>query len=76
MSKYKYSELEQQINQVLLHQSRELEGIKRLDSVALESRISESKSLLKSLGYELPEQPLVNKTKRKQVMVVPTWHSL
>ena len=76
MSKYKCSELERQINQVLLHQSRELEGIKRLDSVALESRISESKSLLKSLGYELPEQPLVNKTKRKQVMVVPTWHSL
>jgi len=76
MSKYKYSELERQINQVLLYQSRELEGIKRLDSVALESQISESESLLKSLGYELPEQPLVNKTKRKQVMVVPTWDSL
>ena len=76
MSKYKYSELEQQINQVLLHQSRELEGIKRLDSVALESRISESESLLKSLGYELPEQPLVNATKKKPVMVVPTWESL
>jgi hypothetical protein len=76
MSKYKYSELEQQINQVLLHQSRELEGIKRLDSVALESRISESESLLKSLGYELPDQPLVNTTKRKPVMVVPTWESL
>lgn len=76
MSKYKYSELEQQINQVLLHQSRELEGIKKLDSVALESRISESESLLKSLGYELPEQPLVNATKKKPVMVVPTWESL
>lgn len=76
MSNYKYSELEQQINQVLLHQSRELEGIKRLDSVALESRISESESLLKSLGYELPEQPLVNATKKKPVMVVPTWESL
>jgi len=76
MSKYNYSELEQQINQVLLHQSRELEGIKKLDSVALESRISESESLLKSLGYELPEQPLVNATKKKPVMVVPTWESL
>ena len=76
MSKYKYSELEQQINQVLLHQSRELEGIKKLDPVALESRISESESLLKSLGYELPDQPLVNTTKRKPVMVVPTWESL
>ena len=76
MSKYKYSELEQQINQVLLHQSRELAGIKRLDPVALESRISESESLLKSLGYELPEQPLVNATKKKPVMVVPTWESL
>lgn len=76
MSKYNYSELEQQINQVLLHQSRELEGINKLDSVALESRISESESLLKSLGYELPEQPLVNATKKKPVMVVPTWESL
>lgn len=76
MSKYKYSELEQQINQVLLHQSRELEGIKKLDPVALESRISESESLLKSLGYELPDQPLVNTTKRKPVMVIPTWESL
>lgn len=76
MSKYNYSELEQQINQVLLHQSRELEGIKKLDSVALESRISESESLLKSLGYELPEQPLENATKKKPVMVVPTWESL
>lgn len=76
MSKYNYSELEQQINQVLLHQSRELEGIKKLDSVALESRITESESLLKSLGYELPEQPLVNATKKKPVMVVPTWESL
>ena len=76
MSKYNYSELEQQINQVLLHQSCELEGIKKLDSVALESRISESESLLKSLGYELPEQPLVNATKKKPVMVVPTWESL
>jgi len=76
MSKYKYSELEQQINQVLLHQSRELEGINKLDSVALESRISESESLLKSLGYELPKQPLVNATKKKPVMVVPTWESL
>ena len=76
MSKYNYSELEQQINQVLLHQSRELEGINKLDSVALESRISESESLLKSLGYELPEQLLVNATKKKPVMVVPTWESL
>ena len=76
MSKYNYSELEQQINQVLLHQSCELEGIKKLDSVALESRITESESLLKSLGYELPEQPLVNATKKKPVMVVPTWESL
>lgn len=76
MSKYNYSELEQQINQVLLHQSRELEGINKLDSVALESRISESESLLKSLGYELPKQPLVNATKKKPVMVVPTWESL
>lgn len=76
MSKYKYSELEQQINQVLLHQSRELEGIKKLDSAVLEERISESESLLKSLGYELPGQPLYNTPKKKPVMVVPTWESL
>ena len=76
MSKYKYSELEQQINQVLLHQSRELEGIKKLDSAVLEERISESESLLKSLGSKLPGQPLYNTPKKKPVMVVPTWETL
>ena len=76
MSKYKYSELEQQINQVLLHQSLELEDIKKLDSAVLEGRISESESLLQSLGYKLPEQPLFNTPKKKPVMVVPTWESL
>ena len=76
MSKYKYSELEQQINQVLLYQNRKLESIKKLDSAALEGRIEESESLLKSLGYELPGKSPVNAPKKKPVMVVPTWESL
>lgn len=75
MSRYKYAELESQINRVLLYQQQELGKINFSYNDHLENRISESEALLTSLGYRLPEQ--VQKTpKQKLVMIVPKWESL
>ena len=77
MSKYKYSESEQQINDVLKYQDEEL---KRLNasmpsSSELDRRIQESEDLLRMLGYtEMPTVP--KRTNPQKVMVVPTWESL
>ena len=76
MSRYKYSELEEQINRVLLYQNRDLEDIRNPDSDVIEDRIAESESLLKSLGYELPDRSQIITANKKPVMVVPSWESL
>lgn len=77
MSKYNYSALEQQINNVLTYHSRELEAIKPIDKDSLEKRISDSEALLRSLGYELPDTPsCIPEQQPKPVMVVPTWERL
>lgn len=82
MSKYDYSEVEQQINNVLAHQDKKLKEIDKLDTSGLDSCISESEKLLRSLGYgnQLRELKAQNKnvpaeTPRK-VMVVPSWENL
>ena len=75
MSKYRYNELERQLNRVLLHQSRELEGISFPNLVEVDSRIAESEALLRGLGYTLPQRGLTTGT-AKRVMVVPSWESL
>lgn len=54
MSRYDYSKVEQQINNVLAYQDQELKAIKPLDRDALDVRITESEDLLRSLGYQLP----------------------
>lgn len=72
----KYSDLEQQINSVLLYQDQELKSIGGSDPNAIEERISETEELLKSLGYELPCKNLISSEKRQQIMVVPSWEAL
>ena len=54
MSKFKYTEAEQQFNNVLNHQSKELSSIKTPDMASAEACISESKELLKDLGISEP----------------------
>ncbi len=76
MSKYDYSEVEQQINNVLAFQDRELKAIKTLEKDDLEVRISESEDLLRSLGYELPQKTALKLVPQKRVMVVPSWENL
>ena len=75
MSKYNYSKLEHQINSVLLHQSQELDVIRFGNKASVDERISESETLLKSLGYALPDRVQAT-AGRKSVMVVPSWETL
>ena len=76
MSKFKYTETEQQFNNVLNHQSKELSSIKRPDMSSVEARISESEALLKELGISTEILPKVVKPEPQRVMVVPTWEEL
>ncbi len=76
MSKFKYTETEQQFNNVLNHQSKELSSIKRPDMSSVEARISESEALLKELGISTEILPKVVNPESQKVMVVPTWEEL
>ena len=76
MSKFKYTETEQQFNNVLNHQSKELSSIKRPDMSSVEARISESEALLKELGISTEILPKVVNPEPQKVMVVPTWEVL
>lgn len=76
MSKFKYTETEQQFNNVLNHQSKELSSIKRPDMSSVEARISESEALLKELGISSEILPKVVNPEAQKVMVVPTWEEL
>lgn len=76
MSKFKYTETEQQFNNVLNHQSKELSSIKRPDMSSVEAPISESEALLKELGISTEILPKVVNPEAQKVMVVPTWEEL
>lgn len=82
MRKYDYSELEQQINNVLSYQARTLAEIHRPSTEEIESRIFESEELLRSLGYgeKLPDlQNVICPSPvdfPNKVIVVPSWESL
>lgn len=76
MSKFKHTETEQQLNNVLNHQSKELSSIKRPDISLAEACISESEALLKELGISTENlTKAVNHTPQR-CMVVPTWEEL
>ena len=65
MSKYKCSETEQQINNVLKHQFEQLKDID-FHTDKVDSAISESIELLQGLGYDLPSQKeCITPTKRE-----------
>ena len=76
MSKFKYTETEQQFNNVLNHQSKELSSIERPDMSSVEARISESEALLKELGISTEILPKVVNPEAQKVMIVPTWEEL
>lgn len=77
VSKYKYSDTEQQINNVLKYHDEELKKNKATQpsTSELDSRIQESEDLLRMLGYK--EMPIVPRREGpKKMMVVPSWEDL
>lgn len=76
MSKFKYTETEQQFNNVLNHQSKELSLIKRSDISSVKACISESEALLKELGISTEILPKLVNPELQRVMIVPTWEEL
>ena len=77
MSKYKYTELEQQINNILVHQDKELAQIAFPDTEGIDKNIRQSEELLRSLGVKLPNSASLSIQEiPKKVMVVPSWESL
>ncbi|MDU5940792.1 MULTISPECIES: hypothetical protein [Veillonella] len=76
MSKFRYTEAEQQFNNVLNHQSKELSSIKRPDITSLEACILESEILLKELDIATDKLPMVVNSEAPKVMMVPSWEKL
>lgn len=76
MTKFTYSEGEQQINNILNYQEQELKDIKRPNMVGIEESILQSELLLKSLGYTLKDIPVESSTQEKKTIVIPTWEEL
>lgn len=79
MSRYKYTEAEQQMNNVLVHQEQELRAIKeKRESIDARGTIDSSIELLKSLGYgdKVAElAPTVGERKR-EVIVLRDWQDI
>ncbi len=77
MSKYKYTESEQEINRVLKYQSEQLDQIEFPSTHEIDKNIEQSEEILKSLGIALPERSqVVPSSENKPVMVVPSWETL
>lgn len=76
MSKFRYTDEEKKINNILKSQSQQLENLKKADMSAVNSRIMESESLLKCLGYSLPDKPKKLPSKERSILVIPSWDEL
>ena len=76
MSKFIYSDEEQKFNNILTHQTKELDLINRPDMSIAEERIEESEKLLRELGYTLSDLPILDTETKKQTIVVPKWEDL
>lgn len=77
MSKFKYTDFEQQMNSVLKHQSEELASIQLPSIEQSDDLIARTEELLRLLGkdpHKLDSLPAVNNP--KPVLVVPTWEEL
>ena len=79
MSRYKYTETEQQMNNVLVYHDQELKAIQeKRDSIDARGTIDASIELLKSLGYEDKLSRVAHAgTKRKRdVIVLRDWQDI
>lgn len=72
----KYSELEEQINNILFYHQKELDSFTKYDSSKSKECIEKSEELLLKLGYSLPDKRIEIKPYTKPVVVVPSWETL
>ncbi|MCC0782496.1 hypothetical protein IR152_05170 [Clostridioides sp. ES-S-0108-01] len=77
MSKYKYSETEQQMNDVLTYHAKELSNISFPDTEKIDASIVQAEAKLKALGIDVskvsrPKSP----ASEKKVMLIPTWNQM
>lgn len=75
MGKYKYTPEEQNINNVLTYQSKELESINFPDSSEIDKSIADSEKLLQELGYNTDYVPRL-KLKEQKHPNMPSWEEL
>ena len=79
MSRYKYTEVEQQMNNVLVHQEQELREIKeKRESIDARGTIDSSIELLKSLGYgdKVAELLTTGGEQKRKVIVLRDWQDI
>ncbi len=76
MSKFKYTESEQQFNTVLNYHAQQLESLVPPNMESSKKIIKESEELLKSLGYNLNDLPKVPLVEIKKQIEVPTWEEM
>lgn len=79
MSRYKYTEVEQQMNNVLVHQEQELREIKeKRESIDARGTIDSSIELLKSLGYgdKVAELLPTGGEQKRKVIVLRDWQDI
>lgn len=77
MTKFKYTEFEAHMNSVLKHQQEMLSEVNYSTLKDAEVSITETKALLKSLGYKTDVlDTQINDGHRKNLMVVPSWEEL
>ena len=79
MSRYKYTEVEQQMNNVLVHQEQELREIKeKRESIDARGTIDSSIELLKSLGYgdKVAELLPTGGEQKRKVIVLRDWQGI
>ena len=76
MKKYRYSETEQQVNNVLKHQEDRIANLHFPDLSGVNQSISQSESLLRSLGYTPEKLKISPISDEKPLIIVPSWHEL
>lgn len=77
MSRYKHSETEQQINNVLAYHEKELAEISFPNLKEIDASIAKAEAQLKSLGIDIPQRIKTEKAvQEKKVMLIPSWNQM
>lgn len=77
MDNKKNSDMEQQINKVLIYHDEQLKNIHFPTTESIDSYINQGEQLLKSLGYQLPEKNVnLAEKRKKEILTVLSWEEV